>query len=251
MHGTPPCWVKGTILKIMRSWHQFLATFLRPSGQIRNICCTSLIHNWIYNFYPRNEKEGSFRGTHIVEGKKLGDCDLVPNTCPVLLPTPCSPRLAIASLKIPKATRILQSQSSVSLSFCPMMHLWTLVDLIVQLNYYHLFVIADLPSLKKDAWVQVHIFCIVYVPTWSNPIMFIWSMILFSLCSEIYWSLTIYSTLSAIVCASAYWALIYIGNCKQAMLIIITQDILRIFFLDGSCKWQPSLLVTSQLPRLL
>lgn len=48
----------------------------------------------------------------VMEGRKLGDCDLILNNSPVLLPTPCSPWLAIASLELSKATGILQIQPS-------------------------------------------------------------------------------------------------------------------------------------------
>lgn len=72
--------------------------------------------------YPRNEQEGSFRVMCIVmEGRKLGDCDLILNNSPVLLPTPCSPWLAIASLELSKADSAFREPFL--LPTCPVLHL--------------------------------------------------------------------------------------------------------------------------------
>lgn len=107
----------------------------------------------------------------------------------------CCPCLVIASLKPSKATRILQTQPSVSpFAWVPCAASLNSACWIVWLKYYHVFVIivtTCLPSLKKDPWIQVHIFCISFKAPWSNLILFVWWMMLFPPGSEIHWSLAI------------------------------------------------------------
>lgn len=172
--------------------------------------------------FLRNEQGGSFSVTwFVMEGKRLGDCDLVLNTFLVLFPTQVL-GLALIYWSFPKPPgscklgRLLPSTCK--------------------------FVTTCLPSPKKEPWIDIHIFCILYVPLWSKLVLSIWSFLRST-------GHLLYSTLSAIVCVSVYWILLCIRKYDRLQSIIITQDTLRISFLDGSCKW-PSKLTTSQTQSL-
>lgn len=147
--------VKGTILKIMRTWHQVLATFLRPSGQIRSICYASLWCIWTHKwFIPDMNKKWAWESRELL-WKKRGLETVTWSGIPLQYYFQCSPCLVIASLKLSKATRILQTQSSVS-AFARVPRAASLNSCwvwIVRFKYYHVYVIivtTCLPSLKKD-----------------------------------------------------------------------------------------------------